>query len=145
MFYMVAFYDNGSSIKLFLVERFILRSRNQIIQRTQLSVTFHTQFCIRMFVIIKNLEFTTDSRTCTFIHIRVYEIFNSAICTFSNFEIYFQNKVLVFTGSHDITAISRFSTTALYHFQNAIFYLPAFRGESRKFSTSPSVSSLAIP
>ena len=33
MFYMVAFYDNGSCIKFFLVERFILRSRNQIIQR----------------------------------------------------------------------------------------------------------------
>ena len=33
MFYMVTFYDNGSCIKFFLVERFILRSRNQIIQR----------------------------------------------------------------------------------------------------------------
>ena len=98
-----------------------------------------------MFVIIKNLEFTTDSRACTFIHIRVYEIFNSAIGTFSNLKIYFQNKVLVFTGSHNITAISRFSATTLHYFQNSIFYLPAFCRESRKLSSSPSISSLAIP
>ena len=62
MFYMIAFYNDSSSIEFFLVEWFIFRSRNQVIQRAQLSVAFHTQFCIRMLVIVKNLEFATDSR-----------------------------------------------------------------------------------
>ena len=145
MFYMIAFYNDSSSIEFFLVEWFIFRSRNQVIQRAQLSVAFHTQFCIRMLVIVKNLEFATDSRAFPFIQPRIHKIFNSAICTFSNLEVYFQNKVLVFTGSHNITTICRFSSTTLHYFQNTIFYLPAFCRESRKFSASPSVSSLTIP
>ena len=76
------------------------------------------QFSIRMLIIIKNLKLATNSRTGSFIHIGVYEIFHSTVSAFSNLEIYFQDKVFVLAGSYDIATVSRFSATTLHHFQD---------------------------
>ena len=98
-----------------------------------------------MLVIVQNLKLATDSRTGTLIHFRINKILDSAVCTFSDLEIYSQDKVLISTGSYDVTAIGRFGTATLHNLKDAVFHLPAFGRESRKLRSSPAFVSLTIP
>lgn len=59
-----------------------------------------------MFVIIKNLKLTANSRAFSFVQIWVDKVFNPAICAFGNLEIYRENEVFIFAGSYDISTIS---------------------------------------
>ena len=63
MLYMVAFHNDHGCVELFLVERLLGRSRNQVVKRTELAVTLHTQLGIGMLVIVQNLELATDGQS----------------------------------------------------------------------------------
>src|SRR5690554_1057578 len=129
--HVVPLHHDHRGIKEPVAERFIFRGRDQVVKRPKCSVSIPTHFGIGVPSIVQYLEFTTDGRSLTvFIQIGIHEVLDAAISSFRDPEIHFQHKVLVGTGGHDISAVSRFTAVALMYLKDTLINGPSFFRES---------------
>ena len=59
MLYMIAVNLDECSIETFAIV-LVFRCRNKVVKRTELSVSTYSGLCVRMSVVVKNLELTSE-------------------------------------------------------------------------------------
>ena len=102
---MISLHNHHSGVEVIEVKGLFVRRRDQIVERTQLAVTFYTQFGVGVIVVVKYLELASDGRTLAFVHIRVDKVLNSAVRTLGDLEIYRQDEVLILADGNNIATI----------------------------------------
>ena len=105
VFHMISLHNHHSGVEVVEVKGLFVRRRDEIVERTQLAVTFYTQFGVGVIVVVKYLELASDGRTLAFVHIRVDKVLNSAVRTLGDLEIYRQDEVLILADGNNIATI----------------------------------------
>ena len=84
---MIAFNNHHSGIEETVPERFVFRCRNQIVQRSERTVSIFTHLCIGMSPVVENLKLATYGRPFPFVQIGINKVLDSTVGPFGYFEV----------------------------------------------------------
>lgn len=86
--HMVAAHDDGGGVPSTDVERLFLGSRDEVVERRELAVALHSEFCVGVALVVENLELAADGRSLTLVLRRVDEVFDAAVCSLGYLEVH---------------------------------------------------------
>ena len=145
MLHMIALHDNGGCVPSSDIKGLLLRSRDKVVEGSQLAVTLHAQLGIGVTQVVKYLELATNSTTLALVHVGVNEILDAAVGTFGNLEIDLQDEVVVGLVGHDVAAVAALGTISGFHLEHAVLDAPTLCGEGLQLGSAPAVCGLTIP
>ena len=142
---MIAFHHDHRSVPGIDVERLVLRSRNKVIERTESPVALDTQLCIRMPLVVKDLEFAAYCRSRSLVESGIHKVLDAAVSSLGDLEVHLEDEILVEMGGDYVAAVGGLSPVAGQDLQDSVFDYPTLLGEGVQLCAPPAFCGLAVP
>ena len=145
MLYVTVLDDDHGGVPCGDVERLLLGSRDEVVERAELAVALHAELGIGVTQVVENLELAAYGTAFAHVHVGIDEVFDAAVGAFCYLEVNFEDEVVVVLLGDDVAAVAALGTVGLLHLEHAVLDAPAFLGEGLNLGTAPAVGCLAVP